>query len=87
MSERRVETGGVIPDTVTAPAAVTVTVNGQPRVVAQGTTVATLVEDLACGSRGIAVAVDRAVVPRSSWHEVVVDAGAHVEVVTAAAGG
>ncbi len=65
----------------------TVTVNGLPRLVAPGTTVAMLVDDLACGPRGVAVAVDRTVVPRSSWSEVFVGEGTHVEVVTAAAGG
>ena len=66
---------------------VTVSVNGVPRAVAAGTTVAALVEELGAGSRGIAVAVDRVVVPRSLWVEAVVEEGAHVEVVTAAAGG
>ena len=66
---------------------VTVSVNGVPRAVAAGTTVASLVEELDAGSRGIAVAVDGVVVPRSLWVEAVVEEGAHVEVVTAAAGG
>jgi sulfur carrier protein len=83
VSEARVETLRTNPDTFS----VTVMVNGRPRLVVAGTTVAMLVDDLGCGTRGIAVAVDRAVLPRSSWHEVVVDAGAQVEVVTAAAGG
>ena len=64
-----------------------VSVNGQSREIAAGTTVAALVRGLGAGPRGIAVAIDRVVVPRSSWEDVVVEEGAHVEVVTAAAGG
>ncbi len=64
-----------------------VSVNGQPREIVAGTTVAALVRELGAGPRGIAVAIDRVVVPRSSWQDVVVEEGAHVEVVTAAAGG
>lgn len=64
-----------------------VSVNGALREIAAGTTVAALVRELGAGSRGVAVAIDRVVVPRSSWEDVVVEAGAHVEVVTAVAGG
>lgn len=69
----------------------TVSVNGEPRALAPGTTVAQLVTAL-CGSgeraaRGIAVALDREVVPRSSWESVVLRPGDRVEVVSAVAGG
>ena len=64
-----------------------VVVNGTARRVAVGTTLAALVEKFAGDSRGIAVALDREVVPRSAWEDVVVEDGASVEVVTAAAGG
>lgn len=67
--------------------ALTVRVNGLPRLVRPGTTVAVLVSELACGPRGVAVAVDREVVPRSLWDQVVVREGTDVEVVAAAAGG
>ena len=66
---------------------VAVIVNGQPRSVASGTTVAALVRGLTQSPRGVAVAVDREVVPRSSWDEVVVGDGSNVEVVTAVSGG
>ncbi len=68
-------------------AQVSVTLNGDPVLLAQGTTVAAVVEQLAPGGRGVAVAIDREVVPRSAWADVVVVDGAVVEVVTAAAGG
>ena len=69
-----------------APAFV-VTVNGEAQQVPLGTTVAELVATIAGAAAGVAVAVDREVVPRSAWAEVVLGPGASVEVVTAAAGG
>lgn len=68
---------------------VALSVNGAARTVAAGTTVAQLVRELAGdpGARGVAVALDREVVPRSSWEKVVLREGTSVEVVTAVAGG
>ena len=64
-------------------------VNGQPRDVEPGTTVARVVEELRPGGRrrGIAVAIDAEVVPRGQWDERVLDAEARVEVVNAIQGG
>lgn len=62
-------------------------VNGERVELAAGTTLAEVVAVLCPSGRGVAVAVDREVVPRSRWAEVVVSEGAAVEVVTAAAGG
>ena len=50
------------------------------------TTVATLLQSLGYPDRGIVVAVDQAVVPRSSWATTLSD-GAHIEVLTAVQGG
>lgn len=66
---------------------VRVRVNGDELALAPGTTVAELVAALCERTRGVAVALDREVVPRSSWERVVVRDGAVVEVVAAAAGG
>lgn len=49
-------------------------------------TVEDLVSRLGYPDKGIAVAVDWAVLPRSDWHTVLAD-GARVEVVTAVQGG
>ncbi len=49
-------------------------------------TVAALLQSLGYPDRGIAVAVDQAVVPRSSWATTLSD-GATIEVVTAVQGG
>lgn len=62
-------------------------VNGRPRVLAPGSTVADLVESLHPGGRGVAVAVGHEVVPRSAWASTPIASGDVVEVVTAAAGG
>jgi sulfur carrier protein len=67
----------------------TLTVNGDRLVFSVGSTVADVVAQLvgAEGSKGIAVALDRCVVPRSEWMSTPVTDGSRVEVVTAAAGG
>jgi sulfur carrier protein len=49
-------------------------------------TVAGLLQSLGYPDRGIAVAVDHAVLPRSSWEATLSD-GANIEVVTAVQGG
>jgi sulfur carrier protein len=65
------------------------TVNGEQLEVPSGSMVADLVARLTEGGdgRGVAVAVDRCVVPRSEWRTTLVAAGSVVEVVSAAAGG
>jgi sulfur carrier protein len=65
---------------------VKVTVNGDSVEIGEGASVATLVQTLGLPDKGIAVAVDWEVLPRSEWHTVLSD-GAKVEVVTAVQGG
>jgi sulfur carrier protein len=64
-------------------------VNGDVVEVAAGTTIADVVAALLAGDdpKGVAVALDRCVVPRSEWSSTPVRAGSLVEVVSAAAGG
>jgi sulfur carrier protein len=64
-------------------------VNGEPVEVAVGSTIADVVGALLSEDdpKGVAVAVDRCVVPRSEWATTPARAGALVEVVSAAAGG
>jgi sulfur carrier protein len=66
-----------------------VTVNGEPARLPAGSTVADLVRGLLedADPKGVAVAVDRCVIPRSEWDSTPVGPGALVEVVGAAAGG
>jgi sulfur carrier protein len=67
----------------------TVTVNGEPRQITSGTTVAELLDqlDVPAGRRGVAVAVDAEVVPRTEWGSTEVPDGARVEVLVAIQGG
>lgn len=64
-----------------------ITVNGEPRVVSSRLTVSDLVHALGLPDRGIAVAVDGDVVPRSGWASTVIAADAAIDVVTALQGG
>jgi sulfur carrier protein len=67
----------------------TLNVNGVPVQVASGTTIAEVVASLTeqDDAKGVAVAVDRCVIPRSEWATTAARAGSLVEVVGAAAGG
>ncbi len=64
-------------------------VNGEAVSVADGATIADLVARLTedADAKGVAVAVDRCVIPRSEWATTPARAGSLVEVVSAAAGG
>ena len=66
-----------------------VLVNGEERELDNGLTVAGLVELLApeAEGRGLAVAVDGDVVPRTAWERTALGDGARVEVVVAVQGG
>jgi sulfur carrier protein len=68
---------------------VNVTVNGEPRELPAGATVASVIEllDVPPGARGVAVALDGEVVSRSSWPNTELRDGALVEVVAAIQGG
>jgi thiamine biosynthesis protein ThiS len=64
-----------------------ITVNGQPRVVESGATVASLLETLGLEPRGLAVERNLELVPRSAHAATVLQAGDRVEVVTLVGGG
>jgi sulfur carrier protein len=64
----------------------TVTVNGEPRQVPPGTSLAQVVAGLTSQETGIAAAVNGEVVPRTRWSAALHDAD-QVEVVTAVQGG
>ena len=69
--------------------ALALTVNGEPLEVAAGSTIADLVARVTAEvhPKGVAVAVDRCVIPRSEWDRTPARAGSLVEVVSASAGG
>jgi sulfur carrier protein len=62
-------------------------VNGQPADLNAGATIADVVAVWCASSRGVAVARNGEVVPRSTWHSELVREGDAIEIVTAAAGG
>lgn len=64
-------------------------VNGSPRAVGEGTTIAALVADLGHDpdGRGIAAALNGEVVPRGAWPSTPVGDGDRVEILTAIGGG
>ena len=64
-----------------------VVVNGEPQVVDDGTTVQALAVSVLDRPRGVAVAVNGAVVPRSAWPTTLLCDEDEVEVVTARQGG
>ena len=64
-----------------------ITVNGEPRSVAAGTTLQVLVGGETSGGRGGAAALDGDVVPRSQWPTTTLRDGNVVEIVTAVQGG
>ena len=66
-----------------------VRVNGQERVVDTAATVLDVLAllDLEADARGVAVAVERDVVPRGQWPSRVLAEGEQVEIVTAMGGG
>jgi len=64
-----------------------VVVNGNPRSVAEGTTVAGLIGELGLGARRVAVERNRGVVPRAQHTTTVLAAGDRLELVTFVGGG
>jgi sulfur carrier protein len=66
-----------------------VTVNGTPRELAPGATVASIVDELTgdLRGRGVAVALGGEVVPRGAWSSTSLRDGAEIEVVQAVQGG
>lgn len=71
-------------DTMTS----TVSVNGADRELATDATIAAIVDDVAGGSRGVAVAVDGVVLPRERWGSTVGELEpSAIDVLTAVQGG
>ncbi|MGW7056378.1 sulfur carrier protein ThiS [Streptomyces sp. NPDC054887] len=65
----------------------TVSVNGETREVAAGTTLGALVATLTSASSGVAAALNETVVPRGRWDSTALGDGDRVEVLTAVQGG
>ncbi|MFI7353418.1 MULTISPECIES: sulfur carrier protein ThiS [Streptomyces] len=65
----------------------TISVNGEPREVAAGATLDTVVAALTTAPAGVAAALNETVVPRGQWPATVVGDGDRVEILTAVQGG
>jgi sulfur carrier protein len=65
----------------------TVTVNGEPRDLTLGVTLADVVSQVTESAKGVAAAVNGIVVPRRAWPNTELADGAQVEIVTAVQGG
>jgi sulfur carrier protein len=68
-------------------ASIEVVINGQPRTVNQGTTIAGLIGDLGLSGKPVAVERNREVVPRAQHASTELAAGDRLEVVTFVGGG
>jgi sulfur carrier protein len=65
----------------------TVTINGEPRDLQPGITLADVVSQVTASARGVAAAVNGEVVPRRAWPDTPLADGSVIEVVTAVQGG
>jgi sulfur carrier protein len=65
----------------------TIDLNGTPREVDDGTTIAELIMSVTGSARGSAAVVDGEIVPRSSWASYALHDGQSVELITAIQGG
>ncbi|MFG2296717.1 sulfur carrier protein ThiS [Streptomyces sp. NPDC048603] len=65
----------------------TISVNGEPREVAAGTTLDLVVATLTTSPSGVAAALNETVVPRGQWPATAVGEGDRVEILTAVQGG
>ena len=63
------------------------TINGEERDVARGSTIATLLHDLGVRREGVAVALNDDVVPRGTHERAELHEGDRVEIIVAVAGG
>jgi sulfur carrier protein len=66
---------------------IAITVNGERRELPEGSTITDLLRQLGLDRPGIAIALDRRVVPRSAHAATVLQSGATVEVIRAVGGG
>lgn len=66
---------------------ITIQLNGQPREVPEGSTLAGLLERLKLPADRVAVELNQTIVPRSRWPEIRIEAGDRLEVVHFVGGG
>jgi sulfur carrier protein len=62
-------------------------INGEPKQVREGASIAALIQDLGLVGKRVAVEVNQEIVPRSTFAERTVQAGDRIEIVRAIGGG
>jgi sulfur carrier protein len=87
MSEARPAAMSEATPEATPEASIDIVVNGDPRRVAAGTTVTTLLAELGLAELRVAVERNREVVPRADHARTALAAGDHIELVTFVGGG
>lgn len=65
----------------------TIKLNGDAHVVADGTTLADLAESIGLKPQGAAAAVDYEVIPKDKWHETILSEGVELMIIHAVSGG
>jgi sulfur carrier protein len=65
----------------------TIVLNGEPRAIAEGSTVATLVAELGLSPQQVAVEMNREIVPRAAHAQVTLQDDDRLEIVTFVGGG
>jgi len=65
----------------------TVTLNGEPRTLSPGSSVASLVRDLGLKADRVAVEMNRTIVARAAWESTEIPAAARIELVQFVGGG
>jgi thiamine biosynthesis protein ThiS len=76
-----------MPAAAPAAGAVSLRINGEERELAAGSTVASLVQELAPNARMIAVERNGEIVPRQRWTDVALERGDRIEIVRFVQGG
>lgn len=66
---------------------IAVRVNGEPIELADGSSLASVVESRVCQTKGVATAVNQAVIPRSAWAATSLSEGDRIEILSARQGG
>ena len=87
LESSRTEIQGPNPARDPASTQLDIQVNGDPERVPAGCTIEQLLDGRDLGGKRVAVAVDREVVPRSTWASVILTTGARVEILEAVGGG
>jgi thiamine biosynthesis protein ThiS len=71
----------------TAPASISIVVNGEERTVSQGDSIAGLIRSLGLDPERLAIELNRRIVKRAEWPSTILAAGSQLEIVQFVGGG